>query len=214
MIKTLYPIFQKWSEKGSVWIISDTHFEDKDCLFMDPKWITPEEHIKRLSSYIGKNDTVIHLGDVGNPEWMKKIKGYKVLIMGNHDQSIEKFKNYFNEIYSGPLMIAEKIILSHEPITLCAGITGEPIAFNIHGHDHSGEYYNDDYHLNCASNVINYTPTNLSNIIKSGFISDKNIKSLHRQIIDKAGSRSNIYPYINDSVQESLNALREILEQS
>lgn len=57
MIKTLYPIFQKWSEKGSVWIISDTHFEDDDCLFMDPNWLTPEEHIKKLSLYIGKNVT-------------------------------------------------------------------------------------------------------------------------------------------------------------
>lgn len=209
MIKTLYPIFQKWSEKGSVWIISDTHFEDDDCLFMDPNWLTPEEHIKKLSLYIGKNDTVIHLGDVGNPEWMKKIKGYKVLIMGNHDQSSEKFKDYFNEIYSGPLMIAEKIILSHEPVTLCAGITGQPIAFNIHGHDHSGEYYNDDYHINCASNIVNYYPTNLYSIIKSGLISNKNIKSLHRQIIDKAGSK-----HIDNEIQESLDALKEILEQS
>ena len=34
MIKTLYPCFQHWSEKGSVWIISDTHFDDCDREYM------------------------------------------------------------------------------------------------------------------------------------------------------------------------------------
>ena len=30
MIETLYKPFQKWSEKGSVYLISDTHFDDID----------------------------------------------------------------------------------------------------------------------------------------------------------------------------------------
>ena len=80
MIKTLYPIFQHWSERSSVYIISDTHFEDSDCKLMDPDWITPEEQVDIIN-------TLIHLGDVGNPEWISKLKaGYKVLILGNHDK--------------------------------------------------------------------------------------------------------------------------------
>ena len=36
---------------------------------------------------VHKNDTLIHLGDVGNPEWIGKLKaGHKVLILGNHDK--------------------------------------------------------------------------------------------------------------------------------
>ncbi len=31
MIKSLYDCFQHWSEKGSVYIMSDPHFEDIDC---------------------------------------------------------------------------------------------------------------------------------------------------------------------------------------
>lgn len=187
MIKTLYPIFQRWSDGGSVWIISDTHFDDDDCTFMDPGWITPKEHIKLINHFVKKNDTVVHLGDVGNPKYIKRMDGKrKVLVLGNHDFGASKYEEYFDEVYSGPIMIAEKIILSHEPITLCAGITGAPIALNIHGHDHSGEYYNDDYHLNCASNVVSYYPINLKDIIIDGLISDKSIKSLHRQIIDRA----------------------------
>ena len=38
----------------------------------------------------------------------------------------------FDEVYEGPLMIAEKIILSHEPIVNCP-----PWMFNIHGHVHT-----------------------------------------------------------------------------
>ena len=87
MINSLYPIFQHWSERGSVYILSDTHFEDSDCKLMDPNWITPEEQVKIINSMVHKNDTLIHLGDVGNPEWITKLKaGHKVLIMGNHDK--------------------------------------------------------------------------------------------------------------------------------
>lgn len=180
MIKTLYKCFQHWSEKGSVYLISDTHFDDIDCKLMDKNWITPEEHIKKLSS-ITKNDTLIHLGDVGNPEYLNKLKCRKVLIMGNHDQSSEKFKLYFNEIYSGPLMIAEKLIISHEPLNI-------NWAFNIHGHDHNKNNKGDIFHLNIASNVADYNYYDLNKIIKSGAL--KNIKSIHRITIDNASNKN------------------------
>ena len=51
MIKTLYPIFQHWSEKGSVYLLSDTHFADSDCKLMDPDWITPEEQINQVNRW-------------------------------------------------------------------------------------------------------------------------------------------------------------------
>lgn len=180
MIKTLYECFRHWSEKGSVYLISDTHFDDIDCKLMDKNWITPEEHIKKLSA-ITKNDTLIHLGDVGNPEYLNKLKCCKVLIMGNHDQSSEKFKLYFNEIYGGPLMIAEKLIISHEPLNI-------NWAFNIHGHDHNKNNKGDIFHLNIASNVIDYNYYDLNKIIKSGAL--KNIKSIHRITIDNASNKN------------------------
>ena len=91
MIETLYPVFRKWSERGSVYIISDTHFEDKDRKVMGYR-ITEEDQIKRIKKRCHKCDTLIHLGDVGNPEYLKDIKAYKVLIMGNHDESASKFQ--------------------------------------------------------------------------------------------------------------------------
>ena len=31
MIPTLYGPFRHWSEKGSVYVLSDLHFDDADC---------------------------------------------------------------------------------------------------------------------------------------------------------------------------------------
>ena len=185
MINSLYPIFQHWSERGSVYVISDTHFEGSDCKLMDPDWITPEEQVKIINSMVHKNDTLIHLGDVGNPEWISKLKaGHKVLIMGNHDQSIQKFKPYFDEVYGGCLFISDKILLSHEPVY------GLPWCLNIHGHDHNGiePYKEGCKHINLAANVCGYTPISLGKIIKDGVLSG--IDSIHRQTIDRATERN------------------------
>lgn len=181
MIQTLYPCFRRWSEKGSVYLISDTHFEDSDCKIMSPNWISPEDHIAIIKQSAHKCDTLIHLGDVGNPEWMSQIKAHKVLIMGNHDQTATKFEPYFDEIFTGPLMIAEKIILSHEPIE------GIDWAFNIHGHDHAYTHKGDRLHLNLAANVVDFQVYSLGDIIKGGALAD--VKSLHRDTIDEAAKR-------------------------
>ena len=180
MIKSLYPTFQRWSEKGSVWLWSDPHFDDPDCKYMSPNWPTPEEHLQLLKKDIHKNDTSICLGDVGNPEYVKEIPGYKVLIMGNHDQSVEKYAPYFDEIYTGPVMIAEKIILSHEPVDV-------PWAINLHGHDHSPLNTGDSHHINFAANVVGYVPISLGKLIKDGIMS--RVTSIHRITIDKAAKK-------------------------
>ena len=45
MIPTLYESFRHWSEGGSIFILSDLHFDDDDCRLMDPDWISPEEQL-------------------------------------------------------------------------------------------------------------------------------------------------------------------------
>lgn len=180
MIQALYDKFKPWSQRGSVYIMSDTHFDDEDCRKMDKNWITPEEQLKIINSMVHKTDTLILLGDVGNIEYIKRIKGYKVLIMGNHDTGANKFKEVFDEVYEGPVMISEKILLSHEPIF------GLDWCLNIHGHDHANRT-NDEYHLNLAANVCGFTPISLGEYIKRHGLSK--IKSLHRDTIDNATER-------------------------
>lgn len=180
MIQTLYEPFRHWSDGGSVYILSDTHFGDSDCKLMDKDWITPEEQINIINEIVHKNDTFVHLGDVGDPKYVPMIKAHKkILILGNHDAK-GKYKDLFDEVYDGPLFIADKILLSHEPIYELR------FCLNIHGHDHGcpGVY---PYHLNLAANVCNYRPLNLGKLIKDGELS--NIDNIHRITIDEAINR-------------------------
>lgn len=180
MIPTLYEPFRKWSEKGSVWLASDTHFEDVDRDAMGYS-ISDDEQIEIILKRVGRNDCFVHLGDVGNPERLKRLKSRKILIMGNHDQGRKNFERYFDEIYSGPLFVADRILLSHEPIF------GIDFAFNFHGHDHAPENLGDRTHMNLAANVRGYEPVNLGKLIKEGVLSG--IPSVHRLTIDLATER-------------------------
>lgn len=220
MIPSLYDSFKHWSNNGSVYIISDTHFEDGDCKYMDAEWPDPQTHINNIKKYVHKNDTLIHLGDVGNAEWLNQIKAYKVLIMGNHDsgasnylkkesyivldncvkEEIDKLwetnqidyiysqpykpfntavktKGVFDEVYTGPVFISDKLLLSHEPIH-------DDRWFNIHGHDHNDLYPQGYNYRNLASNCTRWGVFNLGEEIKNGLLSE--IKNIHRLTIDNA----------------------------
>ena len=180
MITSLYETFRKWSSTGSVYIISDTHFDDFDCKYMDPNWITPQEHMEIIKKSVRKSDTLIHLGDVGVAAYLDELKCYKVLITGNHDV-LSKVASHFNEVYTGPLFIADRIVLSHEPI-----IGLERFALNIHGHNHGREPLLPN-HINLAANVYNYQVFNLGESIKKGLLSQ--IDNIHRITIDNASIR-------------------------
>lgn len=186
MINCLYDIFKfKWSATGSVWLVSDTHFDDADCQFMDPDWPAPADHIAKIKKKVHKNDTFIHLGDVGNPEWIDEIKcNNKILITGNHDKPYKMYR-HFNDVYTGPLFISNKIVLSHEPIAT------NGIFFNIHGHIHrddaEAELYKDGEHLNLASNMFNYDVLSLGKFVEEGNLSS--ITHIHRKTIDDATNR-------------------------
>lgn len=175
MIKMLYPFARKWSESGSVWIYSDPHFEDIDCKLMDPNWPDPQEQIDILKMCCHKNDTLIFLGDIGNPEHLRQLKCYKVMIAGNHDIGLTKYEEYFDEIYGGPLFVSDRILLSHEPMPEM------PYVLNIHGHDHGGRNISNN-HLNVCSNVVGFVPLNLGKLIKGGLVSD--VPTIHRWTID------------------------------
>ena len=137
----IYPAFKHWIEKGNLYFYSDPHFSDVgvaglrfDCgsdehieefihNYLD------EGQVRRINKYVGKNDTLVILGDVGNKEWLKKLRGYKVLVLGNHDVGKSNYEGYADEVYEGAVMISENIILSHEPLSCF-------FAVNIHGHIH------------------------------------------------------------------------------
>lgn len=208
MYKHLYDSFSHWYRGGSIYFYSDPHFNDDEMKYLRKNYIGDDEQVKAINRKIGKKDTIIFLGDIGDIEFIRKIRGYKVLIMGNHDSGASNYKrkfdmqrewidegnNYgyyaeipkdnhlFDEVYEGPLCISEKIILSHEPIDI-------PFMYNIHGHDHSGWGFKDNRHYNVCAENIDYCPVGIKEIINNGCL--KNIKSIHRITIDEATRKKN-----------------------
>lgn len=182
MIQGLYDIFAHWHKQGTVWIYSDTHFNDEDLAAGVKNRPSAEEHLKLINSKVGKKDTLILLGDVGDIEIARRLKGYKILIAGNHDAGMSNYKDVFDEVYAGALIVGEKLILSHEPVDV-------PWAFNIHGHVHSGEPMSDNQHFNvCGEARKCYEPVNLNQFMKAGFMAK--IQTIHRDTIDKATKRA------------------------
>ena len=229
MIAGLYKIFDHWHKEGALFIYSDPHFNDAD-LKAGIERPDAEELVKLINSKVGRKDTIIILGDIVDIEPVKKIRGYKVLIMGNHDSGRTNYERktwsmkfdkeqyqrdeamlemqriypgcrytisegyqfhspfeywkvvadnqLFDEVYEGPLMIGEKLVLSHEPIDV-------PWAFNIHGHDHVG--YRRKNHMNVCADVIGYIPVNMNQFMKSGAMA--HVETIHRDTIDKAIER-------------------------
>lgn len=182
MIAGLYDIFAHWHKQGTVWIYSDTHFNDKELGEGVAARPSAEEHLKLINSKVGKKDTLILLGDVGDIEIARRLKGYKILIAGNHDAGMSNYKEVFDEVYAGALIVGEKLIFSHEPVNV-------PWAFNIHGHVHSGEPMSDNRHFNvCGEARKCYEPVNLNRFMKAGFMAK--IQTIHRDTIDKATKRA------------------------
>ena len=177
---SLYKIFKEKWLKQTIWIISDTHFNDTELRAGIPDRPSDEELVRHINSKVGRKDTLLLLGDVGDLEYAKQLRGYKVLIAGNHDTGLSRHKEIFDEVYEGALVIGEKLILSHEPVDI-------PWAFNIHGHIHDPKHKNDKYHFNVCADVIGYEPVNFNQLLKTG-ISSK-IKSLHRDTVDNATIR-------------------------
>ena len=59
MIQGLYDIFKHWHTTGTVWVYSDTHFNDKELGEGVAARPSTEEHLKLINSKVGKKDTLI-----------------------------------------------------------------------------------------------------------------------------------------------------------
>lgn len=205
MYKHLYDNFKHWYRGGTVYFYSDPHFADDEMKYIRKNYIGDDEQVRAINKKIGKKDTIVFLGDIGDVEFISKIRGYKILVMGNHDsgasnyiRAIEYWWNWhndvsydlvphdnhlFDEVYEGPLCISEKIILSHEPLDI-------PFMLNIHGHDHSGWTFQDINHWNVCAENIGYTPVCIKEIVNSGRLNK--IDSIHRITIDTATERKKV----------------------
>lgn len=138
--------------------ISDHHFFHENIIRMDGR---PFETLEEMHEYmisqwnkrIHKNDEVVILGDIsmGNAEQttevLKRLKGRKYLIVGNHDRFLEdksfdtslfKFIGSYHEMNDNK----RKVVLCHYPILCYNGQfrrdgEGKPKTYMLHGHIHN-----------------------------------------------------------------------------
>ena len=55
--------------------------------------IVHEELIKLINSKVGRKDTLLLLGDVGDLEYAKQLRGKKILVCGNHDSGHSNYEH-------------------------------------------------------------------------------------------------------------------------
>ena len=79
-IAGMYELFNERWCKQTIWLISDTHFGDEELRAGIPNRISDDDLVKLINSKVGKKDTLIHLGDVGDINYIKQLRGYKILI--------------------------------------------------------------------------------------------------------------------------------------
>lgn len=154
------------------YIISDLHLGHKNILKYSDGFrsgTTSEEHdqwiIDQWNSVVTKRDLVYVLGDVAmNLEALskvKKLKGNKILIRGNHDvYNTKVYLEYFQEVY-GMLHHKGVFWMTHAPM--------HPIElrgrFNLHGHVHQNSIPDSNY-INCCVEMSNGVPQSLDDLLE------------------------------------------------
>ena len=153
------------------YVIADTHFYHKNVIkyssrpFKDVSEMN-ETLIKKWNAVVKSDDDIVFvLGDFSltgkklTSEIVKRLRGRKVLIMGNHDSKKPKYyiECGFNSATHYPILFENKFILSHIPLPL------DKISDNyiyIYGHVHNKPSHLDSF-LNCicvSVERMNYEP--------------------------------------------------------
>lgn len=151
-----------------IFVIADTHFGHENIIkYCSRPFQSVEEMnkvmLKNWNNTVSQQDLVIHLGDLylGKKaearEFLKKLNGRKILIMGNHDNWSESFYREcgFETVSRFPILYNGFFLMSHAPLQLSETTP----YFNCYGHVHNDEKYQDTPTSKCFSvERINYTP--------------------------------------------------------
>lgn len=134
-----------------VYLIADLHFGDLGIIrYENRPFASAEEMDERLienwNNVVSDKDEVFVLGDFSSHdasrdrEILARLKGRKILIMGNHDRhrSSETWRELgFAECFEWPIVYKDFFLFSHEPMYLNANM---PYA-NFFGHVHNNPMY-------------------------------------------------------------------------
>lgn len=132
---------------GNVWVTADQHFNHENIIKYENRPFSDLEHMNTFmidawNSVVVKDDKVFMLGDFGFggsefiSDTLSKLRGNKILIMGNHDRSrsIKKWIELgFQAVYDYPVIYDTCYVFSHAPLD---GLVDCGHFYNIFGHVH------------------------------------------------------------------------------
>lgn len=130
----------------NIWFTSDHHFGHKRIIDLARRPFTSveemdEEMIRRWNALVGPGDTVYHLGDfafANHTPYLKRLKGRKRLILGNHDHSkqVKKTEGWstIDSLLHITLPDKTPVVLCHYAMRVWNG--SQHGAIHLFGHSH------------------------------------------------------------------------------
>lgn len=177
-----------------VFLTSDTHFYHKNVIAYDNRPFKDVEEmnealIDNWNRVVDDGDLICHTGDFcwkGTKvmgELVKKLKGIKILLRGNHDkksQSVFENAGFYcceNHIFIRDMFIGHYPIYADDEIPpkwkdswykdYKQMVVDSGIRKIIHGHVHSNAFVPDDRfdHFNVGTCLHNYTPVSMIDVL-------------------------------------------------
>lgn len=180
---------------SDIWFLSDHHFNHSNIIRFtgyDGQLIRPgfkdikhmNEHLVEMHNSVVKPGHKVYFGgDLGQhaPEYLLRMNGRKRLILGNHDDKLDKrVWDCFDKILSWRFFghTSKRFVVSHYPLHPMSfeyrgSKRGEPETkgcYNVHGHIHEKTVMLDGKpdlrYFNICAEKLNYTPINLDTLIE------------------------------------------------
>lgn len=159
------------------WVTADPHFYHTEIIVYENRPFKNihemnETIIHNWNEIVHKHDKVFVLGDFALKatkeqvaEILRRLKGFKILIKGSHDDKSNKWwrEAGFHEVSEYPILVDNFYLFSHEP---CYINKNMPYV-NIHGHLHN-KRIDDLQYINMCVELHEYKPINFD-IIKESF---------------------------------------------
>ena len=158
-----------------IWLITDTHFYHNAMIEAcgRPANFT-DKIVKNCKHLVAEQDTLIHLGDVifyrytELKDLMAKIKGKKILTVGNHDKRTLGWYQRNGFDIAVDTFTLGNVVFSHRPQRMPFA---KGVKINVHGHHHNNKHralpqgWSEETHRLLAIENTDYAPVRLVDFV-------------------------------------------------
>ena len=161
----------------NTWFIGDTHFYHKNIIdYANRPFKSVEDMNKSLidtwNNRVNKIDRVLVLGDFwfgatrNCEEILNQLKGYKILIMGNHDTISPNsyLQSGFKEVYRYPILFENFYLLSHYPLYINSNMPYANLFAHVHGNPAYSDYTSQTMCVSIERPHMEYGPINFNTV--------------------------------------------------